>query len=276
MDTRTCKTPRISEENERQREQGWFLLRALQTAQMSFDLSHIPSSMVRPSTVSAVMWTRWAQKCSCACVLFIMSDCTKLLSTARTFAQPLLASVVFHAFTSLSKTLKYQVYDEHYKLAIYVTPSRCDDEVCNSARIRLPAAETLPCRQPLDMPTGFLDSSVPKNQTLNFTIFALEDVLLKVGNYKMPASYLLSDRMFNIFAIPNRISAAQRPSRSGRRLPFSSIARADGSPSYARAVHSVGSVFQKYHHSEEDRPQPGKDPDGNYSRKPYFEPVCVF
>lgn len=38
----------------------------------------------------------------------------------------------------------------------------------------------MPCRQPLDMPTGFLDSSVPKNQTLNFTIFALEDVLLKV------------------------------------------------------------------------------------------------
>lgn len=73
-----------------------------------------------------------------------------------------------------------QVYDEHYKLAIYVTPSRCDDEVCNSARIRLPAAEKMPCRQPLDMPAGFLDSGVPKNQTLNFTILALEDVLLKV------------------------------------------------------------------------------------------------
>lgn len=83
---------------------------------------------------------------------------------------------------------KRQVYDEHYKLAMYVTPSRCDDEVCNSARIRLPAAETLPCRQPLDMPTGFLDSRVPKNQTLNFTIFALEDVLLKVRILELFAS----------------------------------------------------------------------------------------
>lgn len=73
-----------------------------------------------------------------------------------------------------------QVYDEQYKLAIYVMPSRCDDEVCNSARIRLPATEELPCRQPLDMPTGFLHPSVSKNQTLNFTVFALEDVLLKV------------------------------------------------------------------------------------------------
>lgn len=76
-----------------------------------------------------------------------------------------------------------QVYDEHYKLAIYVTPSRCDDEVCNSARIRLPAAEKMPCRQPVDMPAGFLDPGVPKNQTLNFTIFALEDVLMKVCTY---------------------------------------------------------------------------------------------
>jgi len=73
------------------------------------------------------------------------------------------------------------VYDEHLKLAIYVTPSRCDDEICNSARVRLPSVETLPCRQPLDMPMGFVDSSVPKNQILNFSIFALEDVLVKVG-----------------------------------------------------------------------------------------------
>lgn len=54
MDTRACKTPRISEENDRQREQGWFLLRALQTAQMSFDLSHIPSSMVSKRGFSKV------------------------------------------------------------------------------------------------------------------------------------------------------------------------------------------------------------------------------
>lgn len=85
-----------------------------------------------------------------------------------------------------------QVYGEHYKLAIYVTPSRCDDEVCNSGRVRLPAAETMPCRQPLDMPTGFLDSAVPKNQTLNFTILALEDVLLKVRRWRdVPFSSLV-------------------------------------------------------------------------------------
>lgn len=46
MDARACETQRLSEEGDRQREQGWFLLRALQSAQISFDLSHIPSSMV--------------------------------------------------------------------------------------------------------------------------------------------------------------------------------------------------------------------------------------
>lgn len=102
-------------------------------------------------------------------------------------------TVTFHIRNLvLRRVCERQVYDEHYKLAMYVTPSRCDDEVCNSARIRLPAAETLPCRQPLDMPTGFLDSSVPKNQTLNFSIFALEDVLLKVRILGLFASRLPS------------------------------------------------------------------------------------
>ncbi|CAN0175768.1 unnamed protein product, partial [Ectocarpus sp. 12 AP-2014] len=152
MDARRCMTTRISEEGDRQREQGWFLLRALQTAQMSFDLSHIPSSMV---------------------------------------------------------------YDEHYKLAIYVTPSRCDDEVCNSARIRLPAAEKLPCRQPLDMPAGFLDSSIPKNQTLNFTIFALEDVLLKTEVHVMHGLFTPSAAFFRNTTTLKKMAPSRAKTRLG-------------------------------------------------------------
>lgn len=47
MDKNRCKTPIISEEGERQSEYGWFLLQAMQIAKLSFDLSHIPSNMVR-------------------------------------------------------------------------------------------------------------------------------------------------------------------------------------------------------------------------------------
>lgn len=46
MDARACTISKTSEESDRQREEGWFLLRALHTAQVSYDLSHIPSSMV--------------------------------------------------------------------------------------------------------------------------------------------------------------------------------------------------------------------------------------
>lgn len=182
MDARTCNTRRTSEESTRQREQGWFLLRALQTAQMSFDLSHIPSSMVRPFRTTP--FTHNPLKSS-GCSLF---DCRERVvdkgqRSQRTFTHSSSCSNRCFYIQAFLFVLSSQVYGEHYKLAIYVTPSRCDDEVCNSARIRLPAAETMPCRQPLDMPTGFLDSTVPKNQTLNFTIFALEDVLLKVRKW---------------------------------------------------------------------------------------------
>jgi hypothetical protein len=61
-----------------------------------------------------------------------------------------------------------------------LTKHRCNDETCNAARVRLTPVETMPCRQPVNMPTAFTNSSVPKAQMLNFTVLALEDVLLKV------------------------------------------------------------------------------------------------
>jgi len=71
-------------------------------------------------------------------------------------------------------------YPDHWKIAIFVTPSRCLDERCSANRVRIAAHELTPCRQPLDMTPWFLDPSVPKQQKLNFTVLALDDVLLKV------------------------------------------------------------------------------------------------
>ncbi|CAN0429307.1 unnamed protein product, partial [Hapterophycus canaliculatus] len=115
----------------------------------------------------------------------------------------------------LRRFCKRQVYDEHYKLAMYVTPSRCDDEVCNSARIRLPAEETLPCRQPVDMPTGFLDSSIPKNQILNFTIFALEDVLLKTEVHILHGLFTPSAAFFRNTTRLKKIAPSRAKTRMG-------------------------------------------------------------
>ena len=78
-------------------------------------------------------------------------------------------------------------YDEHYKLAIYVRPSRCTEELCNADRIRLTAAEVTmdsrspnPCSRPMDLPPWFTDPAVNKNDLLNMTIFALDDIIFKV------------------------------------------------------------------------------------------------
>jgi len=80
-------------------------------------------------------------------------------------------------------------YPDHWKIAIYVTPSRCLDERCNSNRVRIAAHDLTPCRQPVDLTPWFLDPSVPKQQVLNFTVFALEDVLMKVEIHLLHGLY---------------------------------------------------------------------------------------
>ena len=71
-------------------------------------------------------------------------------------------------------------YGEHYRIALFVQPSRCKLELCNAQRIRLPAQESLPCQLPVDFSPWFQDLSVPKNVKNNFTVYALEDVIFKI------------------------------------------------------------------------------------------------
>eukprot|EP01038_Epipyxis_sp_PR26KG_P007209 gene7209-9837_t len=72
------------------------------------------------------------------------------------------------------------VYGEHYRIAIFVLPSRCKIELCSSTRVRLSPEENLPCRYPVEMSTWFSDTSNPKNVKNNITIWALDDLIFKV------------------------------------------------------------------------------------------------
>jgi len=85
------------------------------------------------------------------------------------------------------------VYNEHYRLALSVIPSRCKVEECSSSRARLAPQEHVPCRKakaitysgdPLqtEYPFGywFEYADLPKNVKNNITVYALEDVLVKV------------------------------------------------------------------------------------------------
>lgn len=87
-------------------------------------------------------------------------------------------------------------YGEHYRIALFVQPSRCKLELCNSQRVRLPAKENLPCKLPVDFSPWFNDLSVPKNVKNNFTVYALEDVIFKVEIHILHGLFVQYLQMF--------------------------------------------------------------------------------
>lgn len=80
----------------------------------------------------------------------------------------------------LSFLPNYYVYGEHYRFAIFIIPSRCTLELCDSNRVRLSPTEFVPCKLPRDFSYWFSDTSVPKNVMNNFTIYALDDMVFKI------------------------------------------------------------------------------------------------
>mmetsp|Transcript_32385 Transcript_32385/g.111523 ORF Transcript_32385/g.111523 Transcript_32385/m.111523 type:complete len:1484 (+) Transcript_32385:3-4454(+) len=72
------------------------------------------------------------------------------------------------------------IYNEHWRLAVFVRPSRCDEELCDGSRTLLGPQEQYPCRRPLELPKWFNSSTTPKNLQFNMTVFALDDVIFKV------------------------------------------------------------------------------------------------
>ncbi|KAL3667963.1 hypothetical protein V7S43_006840 [Phytophthora oleae] len=92
-------------------------------------------------------------------------------------------------FRHLPATLDY---DEHYKIAIFVRNSSCEDQACDSRGVVLPSGpdiETTPCHRPVELPRWFLSSAVDKNDLLNITLLALEDITFKVEIHIMYGLY---------------------------------------------------------------------------------------
>jgi hypothetical protein len=74
----------------------------------------------------------------------------------------------------------FMVYGQHYVISIYVRPSRCDSNFCNSAGVQLPPEEFVPCQSPISYSNWFNQKDIPKNVVNNITIFALDDLLFQV------------------------------------------------------------------------------------------------
>ena len=100
-------------------------------------------------------------------------------------------------------------YGEHFKLALFASPSRCMYTKCDERRIRIPDVESFPCIQPMTLPDWFLDTKVEKHQGLNLTLLALDDIILKVeiqivhGNFFTSTNFFLNTVNATIIS-PNR------------------------------------------------------------------------
>jgi hypothetical protein len=117
MDIKRCSHFLVREEGNHSREEGWYMLRGLESAMLSFDFRHLPNELI---------------------------------------------------------------YDEHYRLAIFVRPSRCMEEECDAARNFLGPKERYPCRQPIHLSNWFSERTTPKNVLFNMTLIALDDVIFKI------------------------------------------------------------------------------------------------
>jgi hypothetical protein len=127
MDQKRCSHFLVREEGNHSREEGWYTLRGLESALLSFDFRHIPTEIV---------------------------------------------------------------YDEHYRLAIFVRPSRCMEEECDASRNLLGPRERYPCRQPIKLSNWFDDPGTPKNVLFNMTLLALDDVIFKIEIHVLNGMWL--------------------------------------------------------------------------------------
>ena len=75
---------------------------------------------------------------------------------------------------------KHFVYDEHFRLAIYVAPSRCGESQCSASTRHIQYEENIPCLQPVQLPEWFTNASIDKNQFMNLTLLALDDSRFRV------------------------------------------------------------------------------------------------
>lgn len=114
-----------------------------------------------------------------------------------------------HVLIDLSHLPPSIVYGEHYRIALFIRPSRCTDTSCNSVRAREVDAELTPCKLPSPISEWFSDASVPKNIVNNITVYALEDLLFKVEIQLLHGSFAAFAPLFSNSATVRVVSPSR-------------------------------------------------------------------
>jgi hypothetical protein len=87
------------------------------------------------------------------------------------------------------------VYMNDYVLAIYVTPSSCVEYGCDANRQET-SFEVASCKRPIPFTPWFEHSSTTKNDILNFTLTALEDIRFRVEVQIINGLYVTAAPLF--------------------------------------------------------------------------------
>lgn len=120
------------------------------------------------------------------------------------------------------------VFGRDFTLAIYNIPSRCNIKMCQEDLFQqnVEDLETVPCEKPIQLPESFTQSLVYKNQLLNLTVFALDDVLFKVeihilNGLFLPSSNLLSNSIHINVSGPKRAKFLENDKKNIMMRPLS-------------------------------------------------------
>jgi hypothetical protein len=71
-------------------------------------------------------------------------------------------------------------FNEHFKFAVFVVPSRCHETVCDDRRLQMISTEeNVPCTKPVHLPHLSFNRMVRKHEILNLSILALDDLIFK-------------------------------------------------------------------------------------------------
>ena len=113
------------------------------------------------------------------------------------------------------------VYGEHYRFAVFIQPSRCKSELCDSVGTRLSPQEYLPCKRPRDFSIWFSDPSVPKNVVNNFTVYALDDLIFKVEIHILYGLHINFEKFFVNTSTVTIMGPSRARSQAGLNNPTS-------------------------------------------------------
>ena len=174
-------------------------------------------------------------------------------------------------FSHLPQEMKY---GDHYRIAIYVSPSVCVEQRCVGGGSRdrvvgvseldnkdtpddyrddeyMNVLDSFPCTQPVHLPDSFLSTDVDKHGMNKFSMLALEDIIFKVEIHILHGLFLSATHFFKNMTVVS-LSAPDRANRTeGLEASQVQMRKPEASISWARERVPMQYVFLAFYSKED-------------------------